>query len=124
MLDCDLRREIVHSEENEQMGFVLPSFDSSFLPVYNSTAVPTTAAAGSGLTFNDVGGGASSSRKRHRPVCFLGDDAYSVSSHLQQQMLDIDHLVVQHVIFVIILKLRFCVKVAIFDFLGDGRRRR
>ncbi|XP_042410514.1 probable BOI-related E3 ubiquitin-protein ligase 3 [Zingiber officinale] len=89
-------REICHSGENEQqMGFVLPSFDSSFLPVYNPTAVPTTA-ADSGLTFNDVVAGASPSRKRHRPICFLGDDAYSVSSHLQQQILDIDRLVVQH----------------------------
>lgn len=74
----------------------MPSFDSSFLPVYNSTAVPTTAAADSGLTFNDVVAGASPSRKRHRPLCFLGDEAYSVSSHLQQQILDIDRLVVQH----------------------------
>ncbi|CAL9157532.1 unnamed protein product [Musa hybrid cultivar] len=95
-------REIIDTAErqpnpyNMQMGFVAPVSGAassvaagSFLPVYNSPAPVTTAdVSDSGLTFNNA-----PSRKRSRPLSFLGDD---ISSHLQQQMLDIDHLVLQH----------------------------
>ncbi|WOK99562.1 putative BOI-related E3 ubiquitin-protein ligase 3 [Canna indica] len=99
--------EIVSSAENQQgfynmqMGFVSPASGaaaaaSSFLPVYSSPApVPPVAACDSGLTFNDaVAGTAVPSRKRPRAGSFLGDDV--ISSHLQQQMLDMDRLVMQH----------------------------
>ncbi|RWV82742.1 hypothetical protein BHE74_00055049 [Ensete ventricosum] len=87
---------------NMQMGFLAPvsgaassaAAGGSFLPVYNSPAPVTTAdVSDSGLTFNNA-----TSRKRSRPLSFLGDD---ISSHLQQQMLDIDRLVLQHVILLI-----------------------
>ncbi|URD95211.1 hypothetical protein MUK42_30938 [Musa troglodytarum] len=97
-------REIIDAAErqpnpyNVQMGSVAPvsgaassaaAAAGSFLPVYNSPAPITTAdVSDSGLTFNNA-----PSRKRSRPLSFLGDD---ISSHLQQQMLDIDRLVLQH----------------------------
>ncbi|XP_065033088.1 probable BOI-related E3 ubiquitin-protein ligase 3 isoform X1 [Musa acuminata AAA Group] len=83
-----------------QMGLVAPvsgaTVAASFLPVYNSSAPVTTAATShSGLAFYDnVDAVVAASRKRSRPVSFLGDD---ISSHLQlQQMLDVDRLILQH----------------------------
>ncbi|CAD5175604.1 unnamed protein product [Musa acuminata subsp. malaccensis] len=83
-----------------QMGLVAPvsgaTVSASFLPVYNSSAPVTTAATShGGLAFYDnVDAVVAASRKRSRPVSFLGDD---ISSHLQlQQMLDVDRLILQH----------------------------
>ncbi|THU74145.1 hypothetical protein C4D60_Mb04t30250 [Musa balbisiana] len=83
-----------------QMGLVAPvsgaTVAASFLPVYNSSAPVTTAATShSALAFyNNVDAVVAASRKRSRPVSFLGDD---ISSHLQlQQMLDVDRLILQH----------------------------
>ncbi|RRT83805.1 hypothetical protein BHE74_00008106 [Ensete ventricosum] len=82
------------------MGLVAPvsgtTAAASFLPVYNSSAPVTTAATShNGLAFyNNVDAVVAASRKRSRPVSFIGDD---MSSHLQlQQMLDVDRLILQH----------------------------
>ncbi|CAL9210359.1 unnamed protein product, partial [Musa hybrid cultivar] len=64
-----------------QMGFLSP--------VSGAAAAP-----GSGLGFNNVASAAVlAPRKRLRQVSLLGDD---MSSHLQQQVLDIDRLILQH----------------------------
>ncbi|CAL9194440.1 unnamed protein product [Musa hybrid cultivar] len=64
-----------------QMGFLSPVFGAA-------------AAPGSGLGFNNVASAAVlAPRKRLRQVSLLGDD---MSSHLQQQVLDIDRLILQH----------------------------
>ncbi|URD97718.1 hypothetical protein MUK42_29011 [Musa troglodytarum] len=83
-----------------QMGLVAPvsgaTAAASFLPVYNSSAPVTTAATShGGLAFyNNVDAVVAASRKRSRPVSFLGDD---ISPHLQlQQMFDVDRLILQH----------------------------
>ncbi|RWV95061.1 hypothetical protein GW17_00042353 [Ensete ventricosum] len=66
-----------------QMGFLSP--------VSGAAAAP-----GSGLGFKSVASAkVLAPRKRLRPVSFLGDD---MSSHLQQQVLDMDRLILQHVI--------------------------
>ncbi|CAL9088535.1 unnamed protein product [Musa textilis] len=83
-----------------QMGLVAPvsgaTAAASFLPVYNSSAPVTTAATShGGLAFyNNVDAVVAASRKRSRPVSFLGDD---ISPHQQlQQMFDVDRLILQH----------------------------
>ncbi|CAL9093528.1 unnamed protein product, partial [Musa textilis] len=83
-------REIINGAENQpslyDMQTVCAPPDSIAAPVYNSLApVITVVASDSGLT--------EPSRKRSRPVSFRGVDS---SSHLQQQMLDVDGLILQH----------------------------
>ncbi|RRT64503.1 hypothetical protein B296_00037746 [Ensete ventricosum] len=82
-----------------QLGFVPAASGvnaGSFLPLCNASAV-MTATSESGLTFNNHPV-AMASRKRRRDadgaLSFLGED---MSSHFQQQMLDVDRLVVHHV---------------------------
>ncbi|CAL9135452.1 unnamed protein product [Musa textilis] len=81
-----------------QLGFVPAASGvnaGSFLPLCNSSAV-MTATSDSGLTFNNHPV-AMASRKRPRDadgaLSFLGED---MSSHFEQQMLDVDRLIVQH----------------------------
>lgn len=81
-----------------QLGFVptASGFNAgSFLPLCNSSAV-MTATSESGLTFHNHPV-AMASRKRPRDadgaLSFLGED---MSSHFQQQMLDVDRLIVHH----------------------------
>ncbi|KAJ8458875.1 hypothetical protein OPV22_031801 [Ensete ventricosum] len=81
-----------------QLGFVPAASGvnaGSFLPLCNASAV-MTATSESGLTFNNHPV-AMASRKRRRDadgaLSFLGED---MSSHFQQQMLDVDRLVVHH----------------------------
>ncbi|XP_010908606.1 probable BOI-related E3 ubiquitin-protein ligase 3 [Elaeis guineensis] len=100
-------REIINAGENQasnyntQMSFVAPvsGTTGSFIPLYN----PTThaAASESSLTFNNLAATTAAvtlPKKRLRdsdhPLSFLGED---ISSHVHQQMLDIDRLIVQHV---------------------------
>ncbi|XP_008787313.2 probable BOI-related E3 ubiquitin-protein ligase 2 [Phoenix dactylifera] len=101
-------REIVNAVENPssniyntQMSFVAPvsGTTGSFIPLYNPTT--PAAASESGLTFNNLGAAAAAVslpkkrlRDSDRPLSFLGED---VSSHIQQQMLDVDRLIVYHV---------------------------
>ncbi|XP_008783738.2 probable BOI-related E3 ubiquitin-protein ligase 3 [Phoenix dactylifera] len=99
-------REITNAVENQssiyntQMSFVAPvsGTTGSFIPFYNPTT--PTAASESSLTFNNLAATAVASlpkkrsRDSDRPLSFLGED---ISSHVQQQMVDIDGLIVHHV---------------------------
>ncbi|WOL15391.1 putative BOI-related E3 ubiquitin-protein ligase 3 isoform X1 [Canna indica] len=85
------------STYNMQLGFFAPAA-GSLLPFCNSPASVTPAATSdSSLTFNNLPA-SMASRKRprdsDRPLSFLGED---FSSHIQQQMLDADRLILQHV---------------------------
>ncbi|KAJ8470117.1 hypothetical protein OPV22_024460 [Ensete ventricosum] len=76
-----LRSRNQPSSHTMQMGFLSP--------VSGAAAAP-----GSGLGFKSVASAkVLAPRKRLRPVSFLGDD---MSSHLQQQVLDMDRLILQH----------------------------
>ncbi|KAG1368481.1 putative BOI-related E3 ubiquitin-protein ligase 3 [Cocos nucifera] len=83
------------------MSFVAPvsGTTGSFIPFYNPTT--PAAASESSLTFNNLSAttaAVSLPKKRlrdsDRPLSFLGED---ISSHVHQQMLDIDRLIVHHV---------------------------
>ncbi|EHA8588559.1 putative BOI-related E3 ubiquitin-protein ligase 3 [Cocos nucifera] len=87
------------------MSFVAPvsGTTGSFIPFYNPTT--PTAASESSLTFNNlppISAAAAAaaplpkkrSRDSDRPLSFLGED---ISSHVHQQMLDVDRLIAHHV---------------------------
>ncbi|RRT78556.1 hypothetical protein B296_00009259 [Ensete ventricosum] len=88
---------------NMQLGFAAPASGataSTYIPFCSSPSDPMTAAttSDSGLTFNNFRA-AMASRKRprdwDRQLSFLGQD---LSSHIQQQILDVDRLILHHVI--------------------------
>ncbi|CAL9056776.1 unnamed protein product, partial [Musa banksii] len=100
-------REIINGVEdqsgfyNTQSGFFAPASGataSSYIPFCSSPSAPMTAAttSDSGLTFNNFHA-AMASRKRprdwDRQLSFLGQD---LSSHIQQQMLDVDRIILHH----------------------------